>query len=184
MRATRAAWTGGAIVLLAACVSNPAPEGWLSPADVAATEAWGGWVVVDTSQGGRGAPAEVSGELIAVSPDSVFVMPESTLLALPRARVSSATLFAYDARWGRLAGWGTAGTFLALSNGGFWILTGPLWIIAASASSASQSRAPRVQSSDPGGWEQMRDYARFPQGLPPGLDRATLRPLVRSTASN
>jgi hypothetical protein len=179
MRATRA-WAGGAAALLAACVSNPAPVGWLVPADVAATEAWGGWITADTSLSDRGARHELSGELIAVGPDSLFIMEDRTLVAVPRARVRHATLFAYDAQWGRLAGWGAVGTFAALSNGWFFGLTGPAWIIGGSLAAGNQSRAPRFETSDPAGWDGLGIYARFPQGLPPGLDRASLRPLDRS----
>ena len=183
MRATRLAWAGGsAIVFLAACVSNPAPDGWLPPADVTATEAWGGWIVVDTATGARSDPQELSGELIAVDRDSVFVMSDSTLVAVRRSRARQGTLFAYDAKWNRLAGWGVAGTFGALSNGWFFGLTGPIWIISSTVASANQSKAPRVEASDSSGWDGMRLYARFPQGLPPGLDRRALRPVDRSRA--
>jgi hypothetical protein len=31
-------------------------------------------------------------------------------------------------------------------------------------------------------WEKLRLYARFPQGMPPGLDRGALRPAPRTGA--
>ncbi len=188
MRATRVGGVVGAIALFAACVSNPAPSGWLPPAEDVATEAFGGWITVDTAaQAQRGgyaaasaAPgAEIAGELIAVHADSVFVLSESTLVAVPRARVRGATLFAYDAHWGEVATWGFLGTLSAISNGWYFLLTGPTWIITSAIAAGSRSRAPMVSLADPGGWERLRMYARFPQGLPAGLDRPSLRPRPR-----
>jgi len=175
---------GGAAVLLAACVSNPAPSGWLPPAQVAAREAFGGWIVVDTTRGaGRGSyagggAAAVEGELIAVDADTAFVMSGTTLVALPKAAVRDASLFAYDAEWGSLALWSVLGTVSTISNGGYLLLTAPLWIIAGTSATASRSRAPRVELAQQG-WAQLRLYARFPQGMPPGLDRKSLLPSPR-----
>lgn len=187
MRAIRVGSAAGAIVLVAACVSNPAPSGWLPPAEVAAGEAFGGWITVDTAAQ-RGWLAarpltEIAGELIAVHADSVFVLSESTLVALQRARVRRATLFAYDAQVGELSTWGVLGTLSAVSNGLFFLLTGPTWIITSTIAAGSRSRAPMVSLTDQGGWEGLRLYARFPQGLPEGLDRASLRPPPRRAAA-
>jgi hypothetical protein len=187
MHAARLGPAAGAIALLAACVSNPAPSGWLPPAEVAATDAFGGWITVDTAaQAQRGWFAgsatrrtEIAGELIAVHADSVFLLADSTLVSLPRAQVRRATLFAYDAQWGGLATWGFLGTLSAISNGLYFLLTGPTWIITSSIAAGSRSRAPMVSLSDQGGWERLRLYARFPQGLPEGLDRASLRPRLK-----
>jgi len=184
MRATRVGRAAGALALLAACVSNPAPSGWLPPADVAATEANGGWITVDTAAqaqsgwlaAGSSPRTEIAGELIAVHADSVFVLAGSSLVSLPRAQVRRATLFAYESRWGELAMWGFFGTLSTASNGWYLGLTAPTWIITTAIAAGSRSRAPRVSLTDPRGWEGLRLYARFPQGLPAGLDRASLRP--------
>jgi hypothetical protein len=184
MRVTSA---GLAAVLAAACVSNPAPRGWLPPAQITAREAYGGWIVVDTAQPdrrsspGSGLPAaDVAGELIAVDSDTVFVMPLRAVVGIPKARVRSATLFAYDAEWGRLVAWDVLGTLFTVSNGGFALLTFPMMLITSTAATASRSRAPRVELADsPDRWAQLRLYARFPQGMPPGIDRAGLQPAPR-----
>lgn len=186
MRATRA-WraAGGAAVLLAACVSNPAPSGWLPPADVAAREAYGGWIVADTAKddqrgsfaGGSTAPVPVAGELIAVDPDSVFVMSGRGLVGLRKLQVRRATLFSYDSQWGQLAAWGVVGTLSTISNGLLLLLTAPLWVIVSTSAASSRSHAPMVELADSGDrWEKLRLYARFPQGLPSGMDRSVLRP--------
>jgi len=193
MRAHSAPRTGVcAAVLLAACVSNPAPSGWLPPAQEVAREAYGGWILVDTARearrgwyaaGDSGSGTDVEGELIAVDPDTVFVMSRTGLVAVPKAAVRRATLVAYDAQWGGLAGWAVLGTLSTVSNGGFLILTAPLWIIVSTSATASRSRAPMVELGEKGDrWEKLRLYARFPQGMPPGLDRGALRPAPRPGA--
>jgi hypothetical protein len=184
---------GGAALLLAACVANPAPSGWLPPAEVAAREAYGGWIVAETAPdalkgvyvtGTAGGWTGVEGELIAVDPDTVFVLREAALVALPKTAVRNAQLFAYDAQWGGLAWWGVIGTLSTISNGGFLLLTAPLWIITSTATTASRSRAPRVELAEQGDrWAVMRLYARFPPGLPPGLDRQSLRPSSRQSGA-
>ena len=183
MRVTRVGPVAGMVALFAGCASNPAPSGWLPPAEVAAVEAFGGWITVDTAAGRAASAAEIAGELIAVHPDSVFVLSGNTLVAVPRARVASATLFAYDAQWGKLSTWGAVGTLLAVSNGWFFVLTGPTWIITSTIAAGSRSRAPMVSLGDQGGWDGLRLYARFPQGLPAGLDRGSLRPRAPYPAS-
>lgn len=176
---------GGAAVLLAACVSNPAPSGWLPPAEIVAREAYGGWIVADTARDpqrgwyatGASSSAGVEGELIAVDPDTVFVMSRTVLVALPKEAVRDATLFAYDAQVGSLAGWAVLGTLSTVSNGVGLVLTAPLWIIVSSGAMASRSRAPMVELAEQGDrWAGLRLYARFPQGMLPGLDRGALRP--------
>jgi len=183
----RIASAGLAVVLAVACVSNPAPRGWLPPAHIAAREAYGGWIVVDLTQPDPRGPlgpgltaAEVAGELIAVDSDTVFVMPPKGLVGIPKTRVRSATLFAYDAEWGRLAAWGVIGTLFTASNGLIAIFTAPMMIITSTAATASRSRAPRVELADTRDrWWKLRLYARFPQGMPPGIDRAGLQPAWR-----
>ncbi len=179
MRATDAVWVAGvALAILGGCVTNPAPVP-MPPANVAATEAYGGWVTVRPA-GGRtgGSRADVAGELIAVHPDSVFVLTDSALVGLPRGQTRKATLFAYDSRAGSLAAWGFLGTLSTVSNGYFLVLTAPLWIITSSVATAHQSRAPMVETSDSAGWDRLRLFARFPQGIPPTLDRTILKPVA------
>ena len=191
MRASRVGLAVATFALLAACASNPAPSGWLPPAGIAATEANGGWITVDTAaQDQRGwfaassaSSRTVAGELIAVHTDSVFVLADSTLVSLPRAQVRRATLFAYESGWGALAAWGFIGTLSTASNGWYAVLTAPTWIITSSIAAGIRSRAPMVSLTDQGGWDGLRMYARFPQGLPGGLDRASLRPPPKRAAA-
>ncbi len=157
---------------LAGCASSTAPRGWLPQAVEAQSAAHGGWLSLRVNGGSRGAVHE--GELLAIQADSIFILEHGTCFGLPTAQVVKATLTAYDANTRLLAIWTLGGTLSTASHGVGLILSAPVWIIAGTAATASQSRAPQTTFT-PATWEKTRAYARFPQGLPEGLDRSSLR---------
>ncbi len=180
--------------LLVGCAARHAPRGWLPYAQEAQREAFGGWIHLEFGAppefGAARDPRDVVGELIAISDDSVFVLSGRTLTARALDSVPRATLEAYDSRSGDVAQMTLGGTLATFTHGFGLVLTAPLWIIMGTASSASLSRQGRLtvdgtadsaskrRGGRPGwgraSWKDLRLYARFPQGLPPGLDRAQL----------
>lgn len=166
-------------VLVAACPAQPAPEGWLPTPD--ATPEWtrGGWIELELRTGDSSATAPLArGELLAVSADSGWVLTDSGIVAVAAAGVARATLVGWDPETGKLTTWALIGTLSTVANGYILVLTAPMWIIGGSLATASHSRRPVLDTEDDQ-WPELRLYARFPQGLPPGLDRATLGTLVR-----
>jgi len=177
----RAMITLVAVVLLgpASCYRSPAPRGWLPDPDGASRDAYGSWIRVEDRSADPG--LVVQGELIAVDRDTIHVLGFTPrLVSLPRSSVCCVTLTAFHMNYGPLAAWGGAGTLSTVSHGFGLILTAPLWAIISTAAAASASYAPRVQSTDP---EVLRRFARFPQGIPPTLDRPALRPKPWPTAT-
>jgi hypothetical protein len=155
------------------CARNPAPAGWLPTADGAQYTPFGSWIALEYKAAGD-ASLPAGGELIAVGRDSVFVVaPAGTVTAIPKAAVQRATVAAFDAQWGRLAVWTLVGSLSTLSHGVGLLISLPVWVIGGSLATASASRAP-LHDDEP--WQDVQKFARFSQGLPPGLDRATLRP--------
>ena len=161
----------GTAVVGAGCVGNSAPKGWLPKPAVAQTGAYGGWLELryDTLT-----PQRVDGELIAVSADSVWVLSKDQALVIPTADVMAGKLTAYAAQKGALATWATLGTLSTLSNGLFLIFTAPMWIIGGSLSVGNETRAP-VRKSPPLTWGELAPFARFPQGMPEGMDLSSLK---------
>jgi len=155
-------------LVLSGCAHSGAPAHWLPAAVEAQAETHGGWVVVHLKD-----RSERRGELLAVDADSVFVLADSTCVALASADMAHAVVTGYDAQAGTLRIWTTLGALSTLSHGYVSVITLPTWLIVGGTVTALQSHAGRV---DVATWEQARIYARFPQGLPPGLDRAALRP--------
>ncbi len=168
-----------AAAVVAACRPNPAPRGWLAPAERAAADPYGAWIVVQL----RGAPStdEVRGEFIAVSNDSVFVLTQAAeFRAVAQADAARALVASYASQYDLLAVWSLMGTLATASHGWFAIASAPVWLITGPIATASQSRAPLEDvTPDRGSWVAWVDvsmYARFPQGLPLSLNRSQLRP--------
>jgi hypothetical protein len=158
---------------LAGCASTTAPKHWLPQAVDAQTTAYGGWISLEVK--GVSPKTVHEGELLAIQADSVFILEGSSSFGLPTAQIGEAKLMGYDANKGPLALWTLAGTLSTFSQGVGFVFSMPVWIIAGTGATASQSRAPQIVLPD-ATWEAARVYARFPQGLPAGLDRSSLRP--------
>jgi hypothetical protein len=160
-------------VACAGCASNTAPKGWLPKPIEAQSVAYGGWI--ELTYQGENEKRRSEGELIAVSADSVWVLNESQGLVVPTATVKKGKLTAYAAQKGDLTTWVVLGTLSTLSNGGFLLFTAPMWIIGGSITVGNETRAPE-RKSPPLGWVELAPFARFPQGLPEGIELTALRP--------
>jgi hypothetical protein len=160
--------------LLSGCATTSAPKGFLPTATEAQSTARGGWISVEHVAGaGEVGASKVEGELIALGEDSLFVLHPAGLAVVATADVTSAKLTGYDPRWGLIALWTGIGTLSTASHGVVLLLSAPVWLITGSLFASSASRAPQVKH--PKSWQQFRLYARFPQGLPRGVDRASLK---------
>lgn len=162
-------WAAGLLLVLGtACATNPAPDGWLGPADRAAGDPYGAWIEIEP----LGPGSKIKGEFLAVDGDSVYVLDlGGRVRSLPLPEVADAAVVAYDARWGRLAAWTALGALSTISHGVFAILTLPTWIIGGTVITALQSRSSIRHVRRGEDWTSVRKYARFPAGLPPGLPR-------------
>jgi hypothetical protein len=154
-----------AAIACTACAGKTTPKGWLPTPKEAQETAYGGWIelrYLEKSEA-RGA----AGELIAVSTDSVWVLTNEQGLVIPTASVRQGKLTGYAAQ--SLRGWTLAGTLSSVSNGAFLIFTMPAWLIGGSLANGSESRAAE-RKSPPLQWAELAAFARFPQGLPQGLE--------------
>jgi hypothetical protein len=164
----------GVLAGLSSCASSSAPSGFLGDAESEQTDTFGGWIEVDLEERTRGA---IDGELIAVQRDTVFVLVgQSTrprLVGVSTAEIRDLKLRGYDPKSSRYATWAVLGTLTTPSHGMFLAVSLPLWIIVGTASAAVQSqsadyRVPEVSLAE------LRVHARFPSGIPEGLDRSSL----------
>lgn len=166
------------LLAASACHFPMAPRRWLPPADASVREAFGGWadVMWRPDTGSRRTRIRTSGELIAAHDDTLYILRVTgELAALPLAFVLDGSITSYDARTSTMIAWGTLGTLATASHGIVLLLTAPVWIISSSVAASSVSRAARVVIRR-GLAERLRPYARFPQGIPAGVDVTTLRP--------
>ena len=159
--------------LVAGCASSNAPPAFLPNASEAQWNPRGGWITVRYGAADPG--EELDGELLAVEEDSLYVLTNGGPRSAPITQVRRAELWRYGSEYGGLAAWTVLGALSTASNGYYAGITLPLWILGGTISTAGQSRAPRL--TRPGdSWTRFRAFARFPQGLPPNLDRSALRP--------
>jgi hypothetical protein len=168
-RRTRLAVAGACLAAaVAGCARSPAPAGAVPWPAGAEADPYGAWIQVER-QGGGGV---VAGELLAVDPDTVFVLTwDGAVRGVPLDSVREATIAWYRGHATDLAAWTVVGTISTISNGVFLLLTAPMWLIAGSAATAAESRAPLVRVPTRADWTTARMYARYPAGLPPDLPR-------------
>ena len=160
------------VLFLGGCAINTAPKGFLVTGDGEQTDTYGGWIDLELYD-----ERELEGELIAIDGDSLFVMLEgrpSTLVALHGRKIRKARLRAYDPQTDKYAPWVVLGTVSTISHGIGLTLTAPLWILGGSSSVATQSKMADYGYPGPEAVE-MRKFARFPQGMPEGIDRRRLQ---------
>jgi hypothetical protein len=149
------------------CATTNAPDNWLPEPEASVADPYGGWVDIETREG-----RSVSGELIAVSTDTVYVA-DSSVHAIGTNGILKARLVYYDAGTTITTG-AFLGPFVTLSNGLFLVFTLPMWIIGGPIAASSRSYDPIVDYPK----KPLADfakYSRFPQGLPPDLDLASVK---------
>ena len=168
------------------CGATLAPRHWLPTAREAQREGYGGWITARTEHGAT--LQTLSGELLAISDDSVLVLTSGGAVGAALADVRSATLEAYDTQSGDVGKMTLAGAVTSISTGAGLLLVAPLWIVTGTiATSAIAARGRHeVREADRAGsgagetrgnrasWMELRLFARFPQGIPPGLDVSRL----------
>ena len=155
-------------LMLCGCAGNTAPPGFLDPPLVAQAAGYGGWMQLKLANG-----TAADGELIAVSADSVWLLG-ATPVTVPVTAVKEGKLTTVYSEVGKVAGATGLGVLSTISNGILLVFTAPLWIIVGTAAGSSQSYTPE-RRAPPLRWTDLAGFARFPQGLPPGVALASLR---------
>jgi hypothetical protein len=163
------------LVLAAACAGNPAPSGLLPSPKDAVRDLYGGWIELTVPAGLH--DDRISGELIAARADSVWILPDTgrAVIAVATSTVKQGRLVRYQSDAGAVMGYTALGILSTLSNGAFLILTAPAWLITGIVASSAESGTP-IRDAPPHMWGELAAYARFPEGLPPGIDLAEIRP--------
>jgi hypothetical protein len=169
---------------LAACATTSAPPHFLPEPEIAGREVHGGWLEVRVANP-PGGELRLAGELLAITADSVWLMTRPDSLAAPnsgyviaRRAVTSAKLTWWSAEpgTGNLGVDAILGTLSTISNGFILILTAPAWALTGTIASATYTFAPRTGLEPPGPDDpDLRSLARFPAGMPAGLDRSFQR---------
>ena len=114
-------------LMAAGCAMPLAPRGYLKGPEELRSDVYGGWMDLKYRSAGK-AETRVTGELIAVSSDSIFIAND-TLHSVALAEVASAQLMAYDCDAAAMGGLVVLGTVTTVANGFFLVFTAPMWMI-------------------------------------------------------
>jgi hypothetical protein len=155
----------GLCFLMTNCATTSVPGDWLSKPDFVASDAYGGWIEIKSLEN------HIQGELIAIDEDTVFVA-NSTLQTIASKDILSARLVIYDAQ--SMGGWVLLGTLSTISHGLLLIFTTPMWLIGGTIAVVSRSYDPIIDYPQRP-LVDFKAFARYPQGLPPNLDRNVIR---------
>ncbi|HKE90058.1 MAG TPA: hypothetical protein VKB45_06960 [Gemmatimonadales bacterium] len=174
------------LLVTTACAYNPAPGGFLPGPSEAGQDGYGAWIEVGVPVAGR-SDTTITGELIAASADTLWILPDSgRVAAVPTRTVRNGQVARYRSEAGSVAGFTALGVVSTISNGAFLLLTAPAWLITGIVASSNESHAP-LRHLPPRAWADLAADARFPQGLPPGIDLGEIRPkpgIRKASASN
>lgn len=165
-----------AVLLLGGCATSSAPPGFLVGGRDEQADAHGAWIelrIWDEEM------QELQGEFLAVEGDSLFVFATVDerweLVSLSLSDILGGKLRAYDPGTGQYAGWAVLGTLSTVSHGFYLVLTAPVWILGGTAIASSQSKIADYEFAQTS-IHKLGAFARFPAGMPDGLDRSRLQP--------
>jgi hypothetical protein len=166
-------------VLEIGCAASHAPHNWLPSSKGLAAEPYGGWIFVESGiNGGR----TFSGEFIGTTDSSVGILSPDGFKFIPFAEIQYVNLKIHLDDHSDIALWGLVGSLSTLTHGLGLVLTLPVWLITTIASTSAESHNGLfTQDFDSNGqqetswWSKHQMYARFPGGIPKGLDCTKLK---------
>jgi len=170
----------------AGCSRVSVPGGFLQAADEQQRDPYGAWIEVQPAaidsaaaraHDRRAARAKglppVRGEFLAAG-DSIFVLTADGLVGIDAATVLRADVVAFDSHSRAVAAWMAAGALSSLSHGVIGVVSIPGWLLIGGIAATAQYEAAAFHYPADA-WGELRRFARFPQGLPPAVDRRALR---------
>jgi hypothetical protein len=95
---------------------------------------------------------------------------------IAKSQIDSARLIMYNTHALDYALWTTLGSVSTLSNGFYLAFTLPLWLLTGIPVSTGEARRQNYIDYPASGWAEMGKFARFPQGMPAGINPSSLWP--------
>ena len=164
-------------LIIPGCAPQIAPIGYLPTSEETQSDTYGGWTKIQCKN------KLLSGELIAISSDSIFILSNDQLNVISKIEVIDMRLDKYDSKSINMFGWTTTGIFSTISHGFGLVLSAPLWILTGSIASSYQSRKPIIKYPD-SPFDDFIPFSRFPQGLPDELNIDTLKSKIFSPSES
>lgn len=178
--------------LLWSCKTTNAPQNYLPHPKDMATHGFGGWTDIylknpdDIETEVDSLPPfmqsklfnpdqPLSGEMIAIEKDSLYVHSAQGLRVLPKNVIDNVDLQGYKSGFSLYTGTTLFGILSTITHGFYLILSTPLWLISGVIFGGSQAHVPILEYPDRESWGELRRFARFPQGLPEDMSRNQLK---------
>jgi hypothetical protein len=140
----------------------------------------GGWIEVNYGDPETG-PATATGEFLGFRLHELYVLSEAGVLAVPAQSVERARLRGYAPDKEGMVFWTVVGSVSTVSHGFFLLASLPTWIACGSLATAGQSRSGLMDyRPEKAAIGDLAMYARFPAGIPEGLNLSDWRLDVRA----
>jgi len=157
----------GLFMLLPACIaSSPAPVAWRRSMEDVKTVTYGAWIHVD----GRSFVSD--GELLAAEEGYLALSRDDEVTIVPSECIEKVEIAAFENTSEQTILWGVAGSLSTASHGYYLVFTLPIWLITTWGATYAHSAAGHVRvdyhQSLTAKVDEIRKWARFPQGLPKG----------------
>ncbi len=180
MRFLKIIFSLSTLLLLSSCVTTYAPEGQLPRAEDIPVDAYGAWgtLTVKVSPALSNSDQNIiMGELIAVDDTSVFILNDILLDQVLKKNIEK-SIVELDRKHYEYGVHTCLGTVSTISHGILLVVTAPLWILIGIPISAGETNRDRyvADTPDEGYWQSVKNFSRFPQGLPKEINKYLLKP--------
>jgi hypothetical protein len=180
-------FVSGFILFLSGCSSSKVPVSYSYNKRELRKEITGSWTEVklnptDTT----GQKTAISGELIAIQSDTVYILTSMGLQGIHEYNINEAVVYMYRNQAGMYA---TITLLLyipdivaAIITGyPYFLLIGLPWIVMGSTIALIETSNQSNLLNYPFGnqFQELKKFARFPQGIPPGIDKSRLHLITR-----
>jgi hypothetical protein len=159
-------------VLLAVMVGGCSAPAYLPEAEFIDVNQYGSYIEITTVRG-----PNISGELIAVDDDSMIVLSESSANMRNAVSIAHPDIYGYKLRYAQPEnhGWTIPlYSLFTISHGWYLAFTFPINLITTIAVTAGGSSSYTYSDRNISRLK-LRQFARFPQGMPEGVDIRQLR---------
>lgn len=165
--ARKTAFLGLILMLLLGSCKAPA---YLPESEDIGTHAFGSYITIDLNEG-----KDLEGELISIDEEALLVLPKQgdlNIQSVPAENIKSFTLmYAQPKNYG----WSIpVSVLITASHGVFAVFTAPINIVVTSVVTSRGQKAFTYRDQDIS-MEELKMFARFPQGLPPQIEVVDLK---------
>ncbi|UCE41430.1 MAG: hypothetical protein JSV17_00095 [Candidatus Aminicenantes bacterium] len=158
--------------IMIGCVATPGPKGWLPNPKQALKDTYGAWIIAEYDS--AGVSSIVEGEFIAIDSVSVYILNETGIAIIPIVKTRQVTLATYK-EGGMVRTLALLGTLSTASHGYYAGISLPIWLATGISNAAAESSSGIIKPLFIN-WKEFAKYARFPQGIPEGINFDTIRP--------